>query len=234
MNLFDLMINFIESFTCIMFIYLIFENKKSLIIMFLFVILNTMNMSICNYYLLPEIILTLTSFLIFMSYTHYLSNNHIITNFFICFFIKTLNDISITSSILITSELIGFPFYSGSSYYYLVFFSKTIFIVLTLVASFYVKKYHVLETKKLKYLLLALCILNLIFSSITDFIFYNSILDVHLKSILIFINLLSICLFIVFIETQKEQKNLLFLQKKILNLKHRNKFKLSITTILLN
>lgn len=214
MNLFDLMINFIESFTCIMFIYLIFENKKSLIIMFLFVILNTMNMSICNYYLLPEIILTLTSFLIFMSYTHYLSNNHIITNFFICFFIKTLNDISITSSILITSELIGFPFYSGSSYYYLVFFSKTIFIVLTLVASFYVKKYHVLETKKLKYLLLALCILNLIFSSITDFIFYNSILDVHLKSILIFINLLSICLFIVFIETQKEQKNLLFLQKE--------------------
>lgn len=217
MSIFDIIVNFIEAFIYILFIFLII-GKKSLFSFILTIFAYTINLSIFNYFLLPEVFLSVTNFLILLSYSEFLNKKNLIQNTFISLIPKIFNTIAFTSALIFTSCFYAFPSYEGNGYICLVIVSKLLFFIIVLLSSFYIRKYHLLETKKLKYLLLSIFILNLAYSSIADFIFYNGILDQYIKSLLIFINLLSLCLFVIFIETQKEQKHLLALQKDNLRL----------------
>lgn len=223
MSTFDLIVNFIESFIFVLFIYLVFEKRKGFMTFVIFYFIYTLIMYMFKSVLLPKIVLNITSFIILFIYTVYLQKNNILANSFICLFVRTLNDISITTSILITNELFGYPFYSGYSYVCLTVTLNFIFIFLVFISYFYIQMYHFLETKKLKYLLFSILILELLFTSITDFIFYQGILDSYIKNILIFINLLSLFLFVIVIETQKEQQYLLSLQRDKLSLETQEK-----------
>ena len=83
MSSFDIIINIIEAFCYCLFIFLVLDKNKKFQYLFLFIFIFFINMSIFNYYLFPEILLTITNFLILFIYSHYLNKNEPIQNLFL-------------------------------------------------------------------------------------------------------------------------------------------------------
>lgn len=220
MSSFDIIINIIEAFCYCLFIFLVLDKNKKFQYLFLFIFIFFINMSIFNYYLFPEILLTITNFLILFIYSHYLNKNESIQNLFLVLFISVINDISASIAMIVTITFFQFPFYDGNAYILLVLLSKSIFFTLILICSKYVKTYHISKTKILHYCLFALITLNIIYSSLSDFIFYNNMFDRYIFTICICINLLSFFICIIFLESRKEEENKLTMQRNILELKY--------------
>lgn len=218
MSPFDIVINFVEAFICILFIFLIFHKEKEFTPFIITIFIYATSLTFFNYFLFPEIFLTISNYCISICYACYLNKNHIIQNIFISLCIHIFNNISATISMIIINYIYGFPFYSGLPYILLVLISKILLFIIVLFSSLYIKKYNLLQTKKLIYLLTSIIILNLIYSSTTDFIFHNNVLDYYIITIFLLLNLLSLCLFVIFIEAQKEQQYMLSLQKDKLRL----------------
>lgn len=223
MSLFDITVHFIESFISLLFIFFILDKEKRTFLFFFMTLIYSLNLIIFHYLLLPEIILTITSVLISLTYCSLLNKRKTLQNIFLSLVSKMFNDVACTFGILITSCFFTFPFNLGYGSLCMIVTSKLILLGIVLTTSYDIKKYRLLETKKLEYLLFSIFILELSYSSITDFIFYNGILDSYIKILLIFINLLSLCLYVIFIETQKEQQYLLSLQRDKLSLETQEK-----------
>ena len=104
----------------------------------------------------------------------------------------------------------------------------TLWIWIMFVAFYFIKKSEILnlKTNKIKYILVALLFLSFIYTSCIEIIFYNQIFNYHMIIILISINLLTLFLCYIFLETQKEQKLLLKLQRD--QLKRENESKINL------
>lgn len=227
MSTFDFIINIIESFIYIGFIYYIFHKKKGLSIFLVFVLLKTTITSIHNYFLLPEQSLTIFTHAIIFLYAYLLNKKNNIQNIFLVLIIKNINSIANTTSMLITNMFFSFPFYQGNSYYFLAIIGKITFFIISNLA------YHILnkstitfnKTNKILSILSILFILELLYSSCIELIFYNNIFDIYITLILIFINVLVTILFYTFFESQREQNQLLELQEK--NIRNENQIKIN-------
>lgn len=215
MSTFDLFINLIEALTFVGFIYFVFHKKNGIIPAIVFIILIFMNTTIHNYFLLPEFSLTISQNLILLLYTFFLNKHYLIKNIFITLVINVLLYISVTLGMLMTNILFTFPFYEGSSYIFLTVLIKLINIVLCEFIYFFIKKTQVLnlKNKKIIYILIGLFLIDIIYTCCIEIIYYYSIFDKYMTIILTLINLLTLFLCFIFIESQKEQKKLLELQK---------------------
>lgn len=85
MSYFDLIINMTESIISILFIYIIFNTRKRLLSYFIFVGINFLSISLCNYFSVPEITLILLSIVILFTYSNYLNHHKHLQNIFIAF-----------------------------------------------------------------------------------------------------------------------------------------------------
>ena len=215
MSYFDIVINFIEAFTYIGFLYFVFHRKKGIIPLIAFVTIKALNTTLYNYFLLPEILLTITSSIIYFVYACYLNKKNYTQNLFLTIFINIINNISITLSMIIIRLFFSFPFYEGNIYTLLVVLNKIISIFCFITAYFVIQNFNILSNRNRKnYLIITIIfILNILYSACMEIIFYNSIFDIHMIIILISVNILTLFLCFIFIESQKEQKLLLELQK---------------------
>lgn len=216
MSTFDIVINFIEACTYIGFIYFVLHKSKKILSLSVFIFIYFINTTLHNYYLLPEISLTLTNCTILFLYSNLINKNHLINNVFITLLTNILLSISNTLSMVFTRFIFTFPFYDGLSYVTLAILTKIINIIICIFAFYFIKKSEILnlKTNKIKYVLVALLFLSFIYTSCIEIIFYNQIFNYHMIIILISINLLTLFLCYIFLETQKEQKLLLKLPKR--------------------
>lgn len=228
MSTFDIVINFIEACTYIGFIYFVLHKSKKILSLSVFIFIYFINTTLHNYYLLPEISLTLTNCTILFLYSHLINKNHLINNIFITLLTNILLSISNTLSMVFTRFIFTFPFYDGLSYVTLAILTKIINIIICIFAFYFIKKSEILnlKTNKIKYVLVALLFLSFIYTSCIEIIFYNQIFNYHMIIILISINLLTLFLCYIFLETQKEQKLLLKLQRD--QLKRENESKINL------
>lgn len=227
MSTFDLIFNIIESLINLGFIYYILHKKKGLSLLFIFVLLITIITSIHNYFLLPEQSLTIFTYVITFLYAYILNKKNNIQNIFIVLIIKNINSIANTTSMLFTNIFFSFPFYQGNSYYFLVITGKITFFIITYLAYHFLNKSTIIfnKTNKIISILSILFILELLYSSCIELIFYNHIFNIYMKLILLFINILVVILFYTFFESQREQNKLLELQEK--NVRNENQIKIN-------
>lgn len=226
MSTFDLLINFIEALLFTGFIYNVFHKRKGLSLLFVFVFIKATITTIHNYYLLPELSLTVLSHLTLFLYAFLLNRKNIIQNIFIVFLIYTLSDFSITTSMIMTNIFFKFPFYQGNAYIFLAILSICILSILSYIIYRMLNKSTIAfnRTNKIISILVVLFILKLLYSSVIELIFYNSIFDIYVILILLLINILVIALLYTFLESQREQTKVLKLQED--NLKNENKIKI--------
>lgn len=227
MSTFDFIINVVESFIYIGFIYYIFHKKKGISILFAFTLLKIIITTVFNYFLLPEQLLTFFTHLIIFLYAYLLNRTNIIQNIFLTLFISNINSTSNTTSMLITNIFFSFPFYQGNSYYFLAIIGKITFFIISYLAYHILNKSTIIfnKTNKILSVLLILFILELLYSSCIELIFYNHIFNIYMKLILLFINILVVILFYTFFESQREQNQLLELQEK--NIRNENQIKIN-------
>ena len=213
MSYFDLLINFIEASMYFIFLYYIFDRKKSIFTLFVFIALKFINTTIHNYYLLPEILNLITNTILLL-YACYLNRN-MMENLFFALLIHLVNNISSTISMVVTNTFFGFPFFNGNAYVCLVLTNKTVDIMIFIGIYYLLKRYQILpkKTKKLFYIFSIILILDLLYGHCIDFICF------------------------IFFETQKEQRKLLTLQRnellresqdKINQLNQKNVLKLNV------
>lgn len=222
MSVFDISINFLESFCCCLFIFLILSNKKQYFSLLFFTSLYFICLCVFNYYLFPEIFLTLSCFITSYLQAYTLNKHGHIQNLFTILFLDVINNFSISISMLITSLFYKFPFYNNG-YIMMVLISKSIFILLIFICYRYIKKYQILQTTKLVYCSLSLLFLNLIYSSLSDLIYYFHILNSYIITICLCINLFDIFLCIIFFESKKDYEEKLALKKNIIEFKNQEK-----------
>lgn len=117
MSYFDLIINMTESIISILFIYIIFNTRKRLLSYFIFVGINFLSISLCNYFSVPEITLILLSIVILFTYSNYLNHHKHLQNIFIALFINTLLNVATTLSICFSTLLAKFPIDSVDGYH---------------------------------------------------------------------------------------------------------------------
>lgn len=227
MSIFDVFINLIESSIYVSFLYFVFQRKRGFITLILFIFLYFMNITIHNYYLLPEFSLTIISNCILFLYAHLLNKRQWIQNLFIVFVINVCLWFSVTLGILVTSLLFTFPFYSGVGYVFLVISTRCINLVICVCVMRLIKKTQILNlhTKKLIYILIELFIISLIYSCCIEILYYNLVFNMYMALLFIFINVLTFFLCYNFVETQKEQKMLLEIQQRELH--HQNEIKIN-------
>ena len=227
MSVFDLFINFIESLGFVGFIYFVFHKRGSFILFFIFVIINMLNLTIHNYYLLPEISLTISLQLIIFLYAYILNRKNIIQNIFLTLLIFNISNFSNTTSMIITNIFYSFPFYQGNSYIFLAILSRVLFYLISYITLCLLNKSNITFNKsnKIILILVILFILKLLYSSCIEIVFYNSIFDINMILTLSLINLLVIILCYTFFESQKEQLHLLKLQET--NLKNEHQIKIN-------
>lgn len=227
MSVFDLFINFIESLGYFGFIYFIFHKRKSISLLFVFILLKTTITSIHNYYLLPEISLTILSQLLVFLYAYLLNRKNNLQNIFMTLLIFDINKVCITISMLISNIIFSFPFYQGNAYIFLVLLSKFLFYLISYITLRLLNKSNITfyKSNKIILILIILFILELLYSSCIEIVFYNSIFDINMILILLLINLLVIILCYTFFESQKEQLHLLKLQET--NLKNEHQIKIN-------
>ena len=219
MSTFDIVINLLEASLEVLFIYLVLQKSGKYLSLVLFSLLDFMAITLCNYALLPELLLTLSSILVLFIYATLLNKRGYIQNIFLILFISILGNISINVSILFAALFFEFPFYEGNAYFFVVILSKILLIVLIYLSSQYINKYQLIQTKKLEFILLSLLALDMIYSSFSDIMFYDALFNKNVIIALICVNLLAVFLFIVFIEQQKEQDERLTIQRNLLELK---------------
>lgn len=209
MIMFNLVNNLIEAIIFVTYMYIILcKNKKPYLATLVTIIIYTATLSYISRDI-PAIIFTLPEFIILFIYANHINEHHYNQNLFVSLSAFSLHNISITFSIIITKIL-----YIDNIYFFTTVFSQIFFLLLVLITSFYIKKYNILYTRKLKYILFSILFLNIFYSSLADTILHNMIIDKYLLTTLISINLLSICQCIMIFKTQKEQKLLLELQKE--------------------
>lgn len=179
MSTFDIVINFIEACTYIGFIYFVLHKSKKILSLSVFIFIYFINTTLHNYYLLPEISLTITNCTILFLYSHLINKNHLINNVFITLLTNILLSISNTLSMVFTRFIFTFPFYGGLSYVTLAILTKIINIIICIFAFYFIKKSEILnlKTNKIKYVLVALLFLSFIYTSCIEIIFYNQIFN---------------------------------------------------------
>lgn len=226
MSTFDLLINFIQALLFTGFIYNVFHKRKGLSLLFVFVFIKATITTIHNYYLLPELSLTVLSHLTLFLYAFLLNRKNIIQNIFTVFLIYTLNAFSTTTSMIITNIFFKFPFYQGNAYIFLAILNICILSISSYIIYRMLNKSTIAfnKTNKIISILVVLFILELLYSSVIELIFYNSIFDIYVILILLLINILVIALLYTFLESQREQTKVLKLQED--NLKNENKIKI--------
>ena len=220
MSYFDLIINMTESIISILFIYIIFNTRKRLLSYFIFVGINFLSISLCNYFSVPEITLILLSIVILFTYSNYLNHHKHLQNIFIALFINTLLNVATTLSICFSTLLAKFPIDSVDGYLLMAMISKPILLVLVLATASHIKKYYFLESQVLKYITISIVLLNFIYSVTVDYIFYGDNLNSTLTLLLLLIDALTICLCFVFFEAQREQYRILELQRKSMKIEN--------------
>lgn len=220
MSLFDLFINFFESFSICLFIYLILHTKKDFRMLCFFTILSTLNTTVHNYYNLPEIFLTISSLIIFFIYGNILNKRGYIQNLFLAIFSYLI--ITLTANFLYTLfYILGFEIpFTNKLYIFFVLLNKIINIILFYLSFMFINKYNFLNSKKLYYLLIILILLCFINNIMIDLIFYKNIINLDIFLIICLISFLLIFNVLLFFETKKEQENLLIIQKEVLKLEN--------------
>lgn len=238
MSYFDLLINFIEASMYFIFLYYIFDRKKSIFTLFVFIALKFISTTIHNYYLLPEILNLIISNIILLLYACYLNRN-MMENLFFTLLIHLINNISTTISMVATNIFFGFPFYSGNAYVFIAILAKALDIMIFIGIYYLLKRYQILpkKTKKLFYIFSVILILDLLYGHCIDYVFYENTFNKYHIIIFILLNVLTIFICFIFFETQKEQRKLLTLQRnellresqdKINQLNQKNVLKLNV------
>lgn len=227
METFDIVVNFIEAFISFYFIYYLFHKRKGIVPLLLFVSLKAINTTIHNYYALPEMSLTVTSTIIIYLYTCFLNKNHVIQNIFLILLINVIVNISTTLGMLISLTFSSSPFKEEYVYIALVIIVKTISIILLVLAYYFINKTEILsiKTKKLYSVLTSFFLLDVLYCLCIDYIYYDEVFNNYMISIVILINVLTLYLCFIFFESQKEQKELLKLQKRELQRQNSDKIR---------
>lgn len=223
MNIFDIVINLIESTILSLFIYLVLQRKGKYLSLLFAISIDCLNTTFCNYFLVPEFIITITTIIIFLIYANYLNRKSWIQNIFLVLCLNIMINASVSITILLTSIIFSFPNDSYNIYIFMTVFSKLLNLILIIILSFCIKKWNILQTRKLIYLLLSIFSLDIIYSSLIDLIFVDNIYNSRIITSLVMINLLTICLCIIFFESQKEQIERLSLQKDRIRLETQEK-----------
>lgn len=227
MGTFDIVTNFIEAFISFYFIYYLFHKRKGIVPLLLFVSLKAINTTIHNYYALPEMSSTVTSTIIIYLYTCFLNKNHVIQNIFLILLINVIVNISTTLGMLISLTFSSSPFKEEYVYIALVIIVKTISIILLVLAYYFINKTEILsiKTKKLYSVLTSFFLLDVLYCLCIDYIYYDEVFNNYMISIIILINVLTLYLCFIFFESQKEQKELLKLQKRELQRQNSDKIR---------
>ena len=225
METFDIVVNFIEATIHILFIYFIFHKRKGLFPLISVIIIYALNTTFHNFYAIPEFSLLISGNIIMLLYACYLNRNHFTQNLFLIFLVYIINNISTSLSMLLTLCFFSFPFFNGNAYIVLVFFGKTIGIIFFIMSYQLISKAEILsiKTKKLYSILTAFFLLNILYSVCIDYIYYENVFNNYMISIVILINVLTLYLCFIFFESQKEQKELLKLQKRELQRQNSDK-----------
>ena len=228
MSTFDLVINLIEACTYVGFIYFVLHKNKKILLLSIFILIYFTNTTLHNYYLLPELSLTLTSCIILFLYAHLLNSNAFLQNIFLALFIDVVSNISMTLILLISKAFNTSPFNPGYFSIFVTILYKSICIIIFIFSYIFLKKieFSKIKTKKFIFIFICLLIINFIFSTCIELIFYYHIFNTYIMTILILINLLTLFLCYIFLETQKEQKLLLKLQSD--QLKRENQLKINL------
>lgn len=223
MEIFNIVINCIESIILALFIYLVLQKRGKYISLFFVISIDCINTTLCNYFLVPELVLTLTTISIFFIYAHYLNRNSWIQNVFLVLCLDIMINASTSITILLTSCFFSFPSDSESVYIFMIICSKLLNFIIMIITAHYIKKWNILKTRKLIYLLLSIFLLDVAYSSLIDYIFIENIYNYYIVTLLVLINLLTLCLCIIFYETQKDQVEKLALQRDKLRLETQEK-----------
>lgn len=234
MDIFDIVINLIESTLYISFVFIILKKNKDYLPYIAAIFIYFLSLNLFNFFhIIPDFILNITTLFIIFLYASYLNSKQPLQNLFISLLIDCINNITVTTSVILTSFIYEFPFYVGSSYVFMVITSKILFLLLGFIVSKYITTYHLLNSKKIKYILLVLFVILLMYSQLIDFIFFKSVLNSYIMIILMLLNILSVFVCVIFFESQKEQIERLSLQKDMLRLETQEKiYKLNQENIL--
>lgn len=216
----DIFINIIESFTFMFFIFLCCHKNKGILPLIIASITKVIITTICNYYLLPEVILTILSLITIFIYAIYINPHKIIQNCFLVLCSHILCYSSVSLGMVITNILFGFPFYSGSSYIFLLFITKILFLIFVFIVAKYLKNFNFLETKKYKYIFISMFCLEFLYSLLIDDIFYNETFQNTQILLLLIINILAFYFCVILYQFQEEQEHILELQKEQFMLKN--------------
>ena len=225
METFDIVVNFVEAFISFYFIYYLFHKRKGIVPLLLFVSLKAIVTTVHNFYYIPEISLTITSTIIVYLYTCFLNKNHFIQNIFLILLINVIVNISTTLGMLISITFSPSPFEEGYVYIVLVIIIKTISVILFILAYHFINKTEILSIKTNKFysILTSFFLLDVLYCLCIDYIYYEDVFNNYMISIVILINVLTLYLCFIFFESQKEQKELLKLQKRDLQRQNSDK-----------
>lgn len=130
MSSFDIIINLIESILFCSFILISSNaliNRINISYYLLFVLLTFINRCFFNYFSFPEIFYSFCSFTLMYILSCLLTKKIDLFNLFIICYSSFISNISITTSMVTTNALYGFPFYNGEAYIFVVIVSKIIF-----------------------------------------------------------------------------------------------------------
>ena len=227
METFDIVVNFVEAFISFYFIYYLFHKRKGIVPLLLFVSLKAIITTVHNFYYIPEISLTITSTIIVYLYTCFLNKNHFIQNIFLILLINVIVNISTTLGMLISLTFSSSPFEEGYVYIVLVIIIKTISVILFILAYHFINKTEILSIKTNKFysILTSFFLLDVLYCLCIDYIYYDDVFNNYMISIIILINVLTLYLCFIFFESQKEQKELLKLQKRDLQRQNSDKIR---------
>ena len=116
MEIFNLFINIIESFSIYLFIFLSLKGKKWCYV-FLFSALDCLNTSIHNYFNLPELSLTLSCLILMFIYASSINKNNYLLNLLLALYTYTVIALTTSFILMIFYFLnISFPYINSGSY----------------------------------------------------------------------------------------------------------------------
>lgn len=216
MEIFNLFINIIESFSIYLFIFLSLKGKKWCYV-FLFSALDCLNTSIHNYFNLPELSLTLSCLILMFIYASSINKNNYLLNLLLALYTYTVIALTTSFILMIFYFLnISFPYINSGSYIISTLLIKSIDLFYFIIAAKYINKYDILKTKKFIFLFACFFILLCMNSIISDLIFSYQILNIYTMLLNFFVCLLMISISFIFVQSKKEQSEYLKLQNDIL------------------
>ena len=107
MSTFDIVINLLEASLEVLFIYLVLQKSGKYLSLVLFSLLDFMAITLCNYALLPELLLTLSSILVLFIYATLLNKRGYIQNIFLILLFRVSANANLLNPNIIVIAIVG-------------------------------------------------------------------------------------------------------------------------------